>query len=111
MCIRDRNTGTDRNTDYNHNIFNWAKISSITNVTVSETEDVALNLELDSPIDTTTTMLVSCLLYTSHEFCAGSTGSNACQNVILAFHLSGQFQTGFIAHRMIDKFPCVTHFL
>ena len=46
-----------------------------------------------------------------HEFCAGSTGSNACQNIILAFHLSGQFQTGFIAHRMIDKFPCVTHFL
>ena len=46
-----------------------------------------------------------------HEFCAGSTGSNACQNVILAFHLSGQFQTGFVAHRMIDKFPCVSHFL
>lgn len=34
-----------------------------------------------------------------HEFCAGSTGSNACQNVILAFHLSGQFQTGFVAHK------------
>ena len=46
-----------------------------------------------------------------HEFRTGSTSSNACQNVILAFHLSGQFQTGFIAHRMIDKFPCVTHFL
>lgn len=40
VCMGERgeNTGTDRNTDYNHNIFNWAKISSITNVTVSETE-------------------------------------------------------------------------
>ena len=47
-----------------------------------------------------------------HEFRAGSASSNTCQNVILAFHLSGQFQTGFIAHRMIDKFPCcVSHFL
>ena len=47
VCMGERgeNTGTDRNTDYNHNIFNWAKISSITNVTVSETEYVALNLE------------------------------------------------------------------
>lgn len=43
----------------NHDIFNWAKISSITNVTVNDTEYVALNLELDAPIDTTTTMLVS----------------------------------------------------
>ena len=46
-----------------------------------------------------------------HEFRAGSASSNTRQNVILAFHLSGQFQTGFIAHRMIDKFPCVSHFL
>ena len=37
----------------------WAKISSITNVTVSDAESVALNLELNAPIDTTTTMLVS----------------------------------------------------
>ena len=46
-----------------------------------------------------------------HEFRTGSTSSNACQNVILAFHLSGQYQTGFIGQRMIDKFPCVSHFL
>ena len=67
VCMGERgeNTGTDRNTDYNHNIFNWAKISSITNVTVSETEYVALNLELDSPIDTTTTMLVSTMPWES----------------------------------------------
>ena len=49
VCMGERgeNTGTDRNADYNHNIFNWAKISSITNVTVSDTEYVALNLELN----------------------------------------------------------------
>ena len=67
VCMGERgeNTGTDRNADYNHNIFNWAKISSITNVTVNDTEYAALNLELDAPIDTTTTMLVSTMPWES----------------------------------------------
>ena len=65
MGERGENTGTDRNAAYNHDIFNWAKISSITNVTVNDTEYVALNLELDAPIDTTTTMLVSTMPWES----------------------------------------------
>lgn len=67
VCMGERgeNTGTDRNAAYNHDIFNWAKISSITNVTVNDTEYVALNLELDAPIDTTTTMLVSTMPWES----------------------------------------------
>lgn len=67
VCMGERgeNTGTDRNADYNHNIFNWAKISSITNVTVSDAEYVALNLELNAPIDTTTTMLISTMPWES----------------------------------------------
>ena len=67
VCLGERgeNTDTDRNHSYNHDIFNWAKISSITNVTVNDTEYVALNLELDAPIDTTTTMLVSTMPWES----------------------------------------------
>lgn len=67
VCMGERgeNTSTDRNLSYNHDIFNWAKISSITNVTVNDTEYVALNLELDAPIDTTTTMLVSTMPWES----------------------------------------------
>ena len=67
VCMGERgeNTSADRNLAYNHDIFNWAKISSITNVTVNDTEYVALNLELDAPIDTTTTMLVSTMPWES----------------------------------------------
>ena len=36
---------------------------------------------------------------------------NALQNLILAFDLICKRLTCFIAHRMIDEFPCVIHFL
>ena len=61
VCLGERgsNTNNDRNQAYNHNVFNIAKILSVETVTVNDTEYAAVNLELDSTIDTTTTMLVS----------------------------------------------------
>ena len=61
VCLGERgsNTNNDRNQAYNHDVFNVAKILSVETVTVNDTEYAAVNLELDSTIDTTTTMLVS----------------------------------------------------
>ena len=61
MCLGERgsNTNNDRNQAYNHNVFNIAKILSVETVTVDDTEYAAVNLDLASTIDTTTTMLVS----------------------------------------------------
>ena len=61
MCLGERgsNTNNDRNQAYNHNVFNIAKILSVETVTVNDTEYAAVNLDLASTIDTTTTMLVS----------------------------------------------------
>lgn len=61
VCLGERgsNTNNDRNQAYNHNVFNIAKILSVETVTVDDTEYAAVNLDLASTIDTTTTMLVS----------------------------------------------------
>ena len=61
VCLGERgsNTNNDRNQAYNHDVFNVAKILSVETVTVNDTEYAAVNLELDSTINTTTTMLVS----------------------------------------------------
>ena len=67
VCLGERgaNTNNDRNAAYNHDILSWAEISSITNVTVNDTEYTALNLLIDTPIDTTTTMMVSTMPWKS----------------------------------------------
>lgn len=61
VCLGERgsNTNNDRNQAYNHNVFDVAKILSVETVTVNDTEYAAVNLDLASTIDTTTTMLVS----------------------------------------------------
>ena len=61
VCLGERgsNTNNDRNKAYNHNVFDIAKILSVETVTVNDTEYAAVNLDLASTIDTTTTMLVS----------------------------------------------------
>lgn len=61
VCLGERgsNTNNDRNKAYNHDVFNIAKILSVETVTVNDTEYAAVNLDLASTIDTTTTMLVS----------------------------------------------------
>lgn len=61
LCLGERgsNTNNDRNQAYSHNVFNIAKILSVETVTVNDTEYAAVNLDLASTIDTTTTMLVS----------------------------------------------------
>lgn len=61
VCLGERgsNTNNDRNQAYNHDVFNVAKILSVDTVTVNDTEYAAVNLDLASTIDTTTTMLVS----------------------------------------------------
>ena len=61
VCLGEHgsNTNNDRNQAYNHDVFNVAKILSVETVTVNDTEYAAVNLDLASTIDTTTTMLVS----------------------------------------------------
>ena len=61
VCLGEHgsNTDNDRNQAYNHDVFNVAKILSVETVTVDDTEYAAVNLDLASTIDTTTTMLVS----------------------------------------------------
>lgn len=61
VCLGERgsNTNNDRNQAYNHDVFNIAKILSVETVTVNDTEYAAVNLDMASTIDTTTTMLVS----------------------------------------------------
>ena len=61
VCLGERgsNTNNDRNQACNHDVFNIAKILSVDTVTVNDTEYAAVNLDLASTIDTTTTMLVS----------------------------------------------------
>lgn len=61
VCLGEHgsNTNNDRNQAYNHDVFNVAKILSVETVTVDDTEYAAVNLDLASTIDTTTTMLVS----------------------------------------------------
>ena len=63
VCLgeRESNTNNDRNQAYNHDVFNIAKILSVETVTVNDTEYAAVNLDLASTIDTTTTMLVSAM--------------------------------------------------
>ena len=67
VCLGERgsNTNNDRNQAYNHNVFNIAKILSVETVTVNDTEYAAVNLDLASTIDTTTTMLISTMPWPS----------------------------------------------
>ena len=67
VCLGEHgsNTNNDRNQSYNHDIFNIAKITSIANVTIEGAEYAAVNLDLASTIDTTTTMLVSTMPWPS----------------------------------------------
>ena len=67
VCLGERgsNTNNDRNQAYNHDVFNIAKILSVETVTVDDAEYAAVNLELDSTIDTTTTMLASTMPWPS----------------------------------------------
>ena len=67
VCLGERgsNTNNDRNQAYNHDVLNIAKILSIETVTVNDTEYSAVNLDLASTIDTTTTMLVSTMPWPS----------------------------------------------
>ena len=67
VCLGERgsNTNNDRNQAYNHDVFNIAKILSVETVTVNDTEYAAVNLDLASTIDTTTTMLVSTMPWPS----------------------------------------------
>lgn len=67
VCLGERgsNTNNDRQQEYNHDVCNIAKILSVETVTVNDTEYAAVNLELDSTIDTTTTMLVSTMPWPS----------------------------------------------
>lgn len=67
VCLGERgaNSNNDRNQSYNHDVFNWAKIVSIEEVTVEDVQYTALNLDLPEPIDTTTTMLVSTMVWPS----------------------------------------------
>ena len=67
ICLGERgsNTGTSRDTDYCHNILSIARIGSITNVTIEGTEYVAINLDIDTAINTTTTMLLSTMPWPS----------------------------------------------
>lgn len=67
ICLGERgsNTNNDRNQSYNHDILTCAKINSITNVTIDGVEYAALNLDISTTIDTTTTMLVSSMPWPS----------------------------------------------
>lgn len=67
VCLGEKgaNESTDRNQAYNHDIFNCATITSIENVNISEVEYTALNLDIEEPITTTTTMLVSTIAWSS----------------------------------------------
>lgn len=67
VCLGERgsNTNNDRQQAYNHDVFNIAKILSVETVTVNDTEYAAVNLDLASTIDTTTTMLVSTMPWPS----------------------------------------------
>ena len=67
VCLGERgsNTNNDRNQSYNHDIFSIAKITSIANVTIEGTEYAAVNLDLASTINTSTTMLVSTMPWPS----------------------------------------------
>lgn len=67
VCLGERgsNTNNDRNQKYNRDVFNIAKILSVETVTVDDTEYAAVNLDLASTIDTTTTMLVSTMPWPS----------------------------------------------
>ena len=67
VCLGERgsNTNNDRQQAYNHDVFNVAKILSVETVTVNDTEYAAVNLDLASTIDTTTTMLVSTMPWPS----------------------------------------------
>lgn len=67
VCLGEKgvNESIDRNQAYNHDIFNCATITSIENVNISEAEYTALNLDIEEPITTTTTMLVSTIPWPS----------------------------------------------
>lgn len=67
VCLGERgsNTNNNRNEAYNHNVVDVAKILSVETVTVNDTEYAAVNLDLASTIDTTTTMLVSTMPWPS----------------------------------------------
>lgn len=67
ICLGERgaNTSNDRNQNYNHDIIQCAKITSVTSVTIDGTEYAALNLDISETLDTTTTMLVSTMPWPS----------------------------------------------
>ena len=67
VCLGERgvNESVDRNQAYNHDIIQIATITSIENVNISEVEYTALNLDIDSPITTTTTMFLSTMPWSS----------------------------------------------
>ena len=67
VCLGERgvNESIDRNQAYNHDIIQIATITSIENVNISEVEYTALNLDIDSPITTTTTMFLSTMPWSS----------------------------------------------
>ena len=67
VCLGEKgaNENNDRNQAYNHDIFNCATITSIENVNISEADYTALNLDIEEPITTTTTMLVSTIAWSS----------------------------------------------
>lgn len=56
---RGSNTTTDRHNNLLNNLCNRVKVASVETVTVNSTSYVALNLDIDSTIDTTTTCIVS----------------------------------------------------
>ena len=80
VCLGERgsNTNNDRNQAYNHDVFNIAKILSVETVTVDDTEYAAVNLDLASTIDTTTTMLVSTMPWPNGTTEALSGHSDGC---------------------------------
>ena len=67
VCLGERgsNTNNDRQQAYNHDVLDIAKILSVETATVNDTEYAAVNLDLASTIDTTTTMLVSTMPWPS----------------------------------------------
>lgn len=67
VCVGERgeNTNNDRDQSYMHDIINWAKITSIDDVTIDDVTYSALLLDIEEPITTTTTMYVSTMPWES----------------------------------------------
>ena len=69
VCLGERSgetsPTTDRNQSYNHNIFNWAKVVSVTSEVIGGVEYGIVNLDLTDAISPTTTMLLSTMPWPS----------------------------------------------